>query len=110
MAQSLGPNWIDWAAASNGARPVKWRQRVITQQAEIRHVRTGRQRGGHMVRPAHHSGSRQRSIAGILAACSGVRPPSADCGSSAQPSGMTITYFITGCYTEPGERKPTMAQ
>ena len=34
------------------------------------------------------------SMAGILAACKGVRPPSESCGSSAQPSGMMIAYFI----------------
>ena len=34
------------------------------------------------------------SIAGVLAACSGVRPSRTSCGSSAAPSGMTIAYFI----------------
>src|SRR6185295_18274273 len=34
------------------------------------------------------------SIAGVLAACSGVLPPSDSCGSSAAPSGMMMAYFI----------------
>src|SRR5262245_57880264 len=31
---------------------------------------------------------------GLCAACSGVLPPSDSCGSSAQPSGMTMAYFM----------------
>ena len=31
---------------------------------------------------------------GMWAACSGVLPPSDSCGSSAQPSGMTMAYFM----------------
>ena len=34
------------------------------------------------------------SIAGMSAASSGVLPPSDSCGSSAQPSGMMMAYFI----------------
>ena len=34
------------------------------------------------------------SIAGVMAAWSGVFPPSDFCGSSAQPSGMMMAYFI----------------
>jgi len=35
------------------------------------------------------------SIAGVWAACKGVLPPSTSCGSSAQPSGIIIAYFMT---------------
>src|SRR5205085_4560781 len=34
------------------------------------------------------------SIAGVFADCKGVLPPSDDCGSSAQPSGITMANFI----------------
>jgi hypothetical protein len=33
-------------------------------------------------------------MAGVLAACIGVCPPNDSCGSSAQPSGMIIAYFM----------------
>src|SRR5207302_1458434 len=35
-----------------------------------------------------------RSIFGLRAAWSGVLPPSNSCGSSAQPSGMMMAYFM----------------
>ncbi len=35
------------------------------------------------------------SMAGVAAACKGVWPPNDSCGSSAQPSGMTIAYFTS---------------
>src|SRR5205814_608745 len=35
-----------------------------------------------------------RSMFGLFAAWSGVLPPSDSCGSSAQPSGMTMAYFM----------------
>src|SRR5215510_8150948 len=53
-----------------------------------------------------------RASVGISAASSGVRPPSASRGSSAQPSGTQITYF-TGSVSQvslvrphPGLRPP----
>ena len=46
-----------------------------------------------------------RSMFGLRAACNGVLPPSDSCGSSAQPSGMTMAYFI-GCTGKgPGRRQ-----
>src|SRR5436309_2677259 len=35
-----------------------------------------------------------RSMLGMRAACRGVLPPSDSCASSAQPSGITIAYFM----------------
>ena len=37
-----------------------------------------------------------RSMFGVCAACRGVLPPSDSCGSSAQPSGMMMAYFMRG--------------
>src|SRR5262245_3869222 len=37
-------------------------------------------------------------MAGLRAACSGVLPPSTSCGSSAQPSGMMMAYFIMSVF------------
>src|SRR5262249_41661514 len=48
-----------------------------------------------------------RSMFGRCAACRGVLPPSDSCGSSAQPSGMTMAYFMRGIIATGGEgREP----
>src|SRR5262249_57377729 len=42
-----------------------------------------------------------RSMCGLRAACKGVRLPSDACGSSAQPSGITMAYFMRSLYDGP---------
>ena len=53
----------------------------------------GAMRGGMTAARPTSPRAASRARLGMAAASSGVRPPSASIGSSAQPSGTQITYF-----------------
>ena len=69
MAQSSGPSSIPWAAASSGARPVKYSMRVVAQQAQSwpRPTRAAGGAGTLLARPTTPAAA-TASIAGTWAA------------------------------------------
>ena len=91
---------MPWAAASSGARPVKYCDGVVAQQAQVGHVGAGRQVRRARGWPGRRRPPRRpRPSPACAAASSGVLPPSDSCGSSAQPSGMMMAYFIVKSVT-----------
>ena len=76
IAQSLGPSWIALRRGFQRGPAGEVLQRVVAQQAQIGHVRAGRQ-----TKPARDSPAPRRpraakaSMAGVWAASSGVLPP-----------------------------------
>ena len=82
-------------AASSEPRPSNTVGRSYPKMAILAISLPGSKPAGTVCNLPHRPCAASQSIAGVSAACMGVRPPNEGIGSSAIPSPKTIIYFIT---------------